>query len=127
MILHFDTHELIQISFTTSDLGAKMLPWLRKGNIAAASTITWSEFCNGPVTNTQKNAISSILSGNIIDFTKPMAETATLLFNGTGRRRGSHRDCMIAACAIMSDTPLCTQNLKDFNRFMSFGLKLYQF
>ncbi|MCE2960107.1 MAG: PIN domain-containing protein [Akkermansiaceae bacterium] len=127
MTLHFDTNELIQISFTTSDLGAILLPWLKKGNIAAVSTITWSEFCNGPVTNTQKNVISSILSGNIIDFTKPMAETASFLFNSTGRRRGSHPDCMIAACAILSGAPLCTKNLKDFNRFVPFGLRLHSF
>ncbi len=127
MTLHFDTNELIQISFTTSDIGAKMLPWLKRGNIAAVSTITWSEFCNEPISLTQKNAISSILGGNIIDFTKPMAEMASVLFNGTGRRRGSHSDCMIAACAILSDAPLCTQNLKDFNRFIPFGLNLHQF
>ena len=127
MTLHFDTNELIQISITTSSTGEKLLPWLTEGNIAAVSTITWSEYCNGPVTMARRNAMVSILNGNIIDFTKPMAETASVLFNATGRRRGSHSDCMIAACAIFSDTPLSTFNLKDFERFVPHGLRLHKF
>ena len=127
MTLHFDTNELINISSTTSDLGEKMLPWLKQGNIAAISTITWSEFCNGPIPLAKKQLIEQILGDNIIDFTQPMAETASFLFNKTGRRRGSHSDCMIAATAIISDAPLRTQNIKDFERFIPFGLHLHSF
>jgi predicted nucleic acid-binding protein len=126
MTLHFDTNELINISSTTSDLGEKMLPWLKQGNIAAISTITWSEFCNGPIPLAKKQLIEQILGDNIIDFTQPMAETASFLFNKTGRR-SSHSDCMIAATAIISDAPLCTQNIKDFERFIPFGLHLHSF
>lgn len=127
MTLHFDTNELIKISFTTSDLGDKLLPWLKQGNIAAVSTITWSEFCNGPIPLAKKQLIERILGDNIIDFTQPMAETASFLFNKTGRRRGSHSDCMIAATAINSDAPLCTQNTRDFERFVPFGLRIHTF
>jgi len=127
MTVHFDTNQLIQISLTTSLTGGEVLPWLKEGNIAAVSTITWSEFCNGPLTTARKNAIAQILDGNILDFTKPMAELASLLFNGSGRRRGSHADCMIAATAILSDAPLSTRNLKDFERFVPFGLRLHSF
>lgn len=127
MTLHFDTNELINISSTTSDLGEKMLPWLKQGNIAAISTITWSEFCNGPIPLAKKQLIEQILGDNIIEFTQPMAETASFLFNKTGRRRSSHSDCMIAATAIISDASLCTQNIKDFERFIPFGLHLHSF
>ena len=127
MTLHFDTNELIVISFTTSRLGEKLLPWLKQGNIAAVSTITWSEFCNGPIPLAKKQIIEAILGNNIINFTQPMAETASFLFNKTGRRRGSHSDCMIAAAAIISDAPLCTINTKDFERFVPFGLRLHSF
>lgn len=127
MIVHFDTNELIQISLSTSITGGKVLPWLKAGNLAAVSTITWSEFCNGPLTAARKNAIISILDGNILDFTMEMGEMASVLFNCTGRRRGSHSDCMIAATAIISDAPLSTLNLKDFERFVPHGLRLHAF
>lgn len=127
MTLHFDTNELIKISFTTSDLGGKLLPWLKQGNIAAVSTITWSEFCNGPIAQAKKQLIENILGDYIIDFTQPMAEMASFLFNKTGRRRGSHSDCMIAACAIISQAPLSTMNTKDFERFVAYGLRLHSF
>jgi predicted nucleic acid-binding protein len=127
MTLHFDTNELIKISFTTSDLGEKLLPWLKQGNIAAVSTITWSDFCNGPIPLAKKQLIEHILGDNIIDFTQPMAEAASFLFNKTGGRRGSHSDCMIAATAIVSDAPLCTRNTRDFERFVPFGLRLHTF
>lgn len=127
MILHFDTNELIQICLTTSITGGKLLDWLKEGNVAAASTVTWSEFCNGPLSLSRKNAIIAILGGQILDFTQPMAETASLLFNATGRRRGSHPDCMIAATAIVSGAPLSTRNLKDFERFVPHGLLLHTF
>lgn len=127
MTVHFDTNQLIQISKTTSQTGGKVLPWLKAGNVAAASTVAWSEFCNGPLTSRHKTAINLILDGNILDFTKPMAEMASQLFNATGRRRGSHSDCMIAATAIISDAPLSTLNLKDFERFVPLGLHLHSF
>jgi predicted nucleic acid-binding protein len=106
---------------------ASLIAWLREGNYFAASTIAWSEFCNGPIAENQMRITEAALDDLILDFTKPMAETASALFNKSGRRRGSHADCMIAACAIISNAPLSTMNTKDFERFIPFGLRLHFF
>jgi predicted nucleic acid-binding protein len=67
-------------------------------------------------------AINPLPSGNIPGFTNPMSEMASMLFRATGRRRGSHSACMIAATATISDAPPSPLNLKDFDRFIPFGL-----
>ncbi len=43
------------------------------------------------------------------------------------RRRNSRHDCLIAACAIVSDAPISNLNLQDFERFIPFGLRLHSF
>ena len=88
------------------------------------SAVAWSEFCNGPLSKTQKEAVFAVLDGSITDFTWREAEEASRLFNLSGRRRGSHTDCMIAAAAMVSGVPLATLNRMDFERLMSFGLLL---
>ncbi|NQX02602.1 hypothetical protein HQ447_18240, partial [bacterium] len=64
------------------------------------------------------------LDQKITDFTWREAEEAARLFNLSGRRRGSHADCMIAAAAIVSGMPLATFNRADFERLVPFGLLL---
>ena len=58
-----------------------------------------------------------------LPFTEQQAEQASRLFHYTGRRRGSHADCMIASCAILNGQPLASRNLADFQRFVPHGLK----
>ena len=53
-----------------------------------------------------------------------MAEQASRLFHYTGRRRGSHSDCMIAATAIVQRVKVATRNIADFERFVPHGLQL---
>lgn len=127
MIVHLDTNQLTEIAIRGSDLGKKLIPWLEQGNGIAACSIAWSEFCNGPLTDQEKQSVCEALGDNIVDFTRSMAETSAVIFTHTGRRRGSNPDCMIAACAIHSDSPISTLNLKDFNRFIPFGLRLHTF
>ena len=127
MIVHLDTNQLVEVALRGSPLGKKLIPWLESGNGIAACSIAWSEFCNGPVTAGEKQRVSDALGDNIIDFNRAMAETSAVIFNLTGRRRGSNPDCMIAACAILSDTPLSTLNFKDFERFVPYGLRLHTF
>lgn len=127
MTVQLDTNSLIELATLVSDFGDSIEQWLSDGNHISASTIAWSEFCNGPLTNSAREAAVISLNGKILDFDREMAERASFLFNSTGRRRGSHADCMIAATAIISDSPLSTLNLKDFERFVPYGLRLHSF
>jgi predicted nucleic acid-binding protein len=127
MTIHLDTNMLVEVGLSGSAMRASLIAWLKEENYFAASTIAWSEFCNGPLEGKQMRVTEAALDDRILAFTKPMAETASALFNQSGRRRGSHADCMIAATAIISDAPLSTLNTKDFERFIPFGLRLHSF
>lgn len=122
--LHLDTNLLIDLVTAGSPHIAVIRQWLSDGEKLAASAIAWSEFCNGPLTAPQKDAIFAVLERRVIDFTRQQAEEASRLFHRTGRRRGSHADCMIAAAALVAGVPVATRNVKDFERFVPFGLKL---
>ena len=98
--------------------------WLKNKIPLAASAITWSEFCNGPHSKEQKDAVRAILRGGIHPFSEDQAEFASRLFHKTGRKRGSHADCMIAAAAFCTRQSIATRNIKDFERFIPYGVNL---
>lgn len=123
-MIHLDTNLLIDLVTAGSPHIALVRRWLRKGEKLAASAIAWSEFCNGPHSKEQKDAIFAVLEQRVVDFTCQQAETASRLFHYTGRRRGSHGDCMIAAAALAQGDSVATRNIKDFERFQQHGLKL---
>ncbi len=124
MTLHLDTNLLIDLVTAGSPHVALIRQWLADGEELGASAIAWSEFCNGPHTARQKDAVFAVLARRVSDFTWQQAEDASRLFHRTGRRRGSHADCMIAAAAIAAQVPIATRNVKDFERFVPFGLSL---
>lgn len=127
MTIHLDTNLLVELGLNGSTMRSSFISWIVGENSLATSTVSWSEFCNGPVSAEQRRNVETALGDHILDFTKTMAETASTLFNVTGRRRGSHADCMIAATAIISGAPLSTRNVQDFERFMPHGLRLHTF
>jgi predicted nucleic acid-binding protein len=122
--LFLDTNLLIDLVTAGSPHIAVIRRWLKDGEKLAASAIAWSEFCNGPHSKAQKDSVFHILEGRVIAFTVKESEDASRLFHRTGRKRGSHADCMIAAAAIVADIPVATRNIADFEPFVPLGLKL---
>jgi predicted nucleic acid-binding protein len=123
-MIHLDTNLLIDLVTAGSPHIALIRKWLSEGETLAASAIAWSEFCNGPHSKQQKDAVFAVLGQRVVDFTCQQAETASRLFHYTGRRRGSHADCMIAAAAMSHGFAIATRNIGDFERFTQHGLKL---
>lgn len=123
MIL-LDTNILIDIVTAGSPQLERVSTWINDGVRLCTSSIAWSEFLNGPHTKQQKNAVYAILGKTVIAFNEQQAEQASKLFHLTGRKRGSHADCMIAATAMQRNIPVATRNVKDFEKFTQFGLKL---
>ena len=123
-MIHLDTNLLIDLVTIGSPHIAVIRQWLELGEKLAVSAIAWSEFLNGPHTKQQKDSVQAIVEGRILDFTAKEAEQASRLFHYTSRKRGSHADCMIAACAMTRDVRVATRNIDDFEKFVPYGLKL---
>ncbi len=124
MTLHLDTNLLIDLVTAGSPHIAVVRRWLADGEKLGVSAIAWSEFCNGPLSKEQKDAIFAVVEQRVSDFTWRQAEEASRLFHRTGRRRGSNADWMIEASAMAHHVPVATRNIRDFERFVPFGLKL---
>jgi predicted nucleic acid-binding protein len=124
IVIHLDTNLLIDLVTAHSAQVEMVHGWLRSKIPLAVSAVTWSEFCNGPHSKEQKDAVHAILRGGIIPFNEQQAEFASRLFHQTGRKRGSHADCMIAAAAFCTRQSIATRNLKDFERFIPYGVKM---
>lgn len=123
-LIHLDTNLLIDLVTTGSPHIAVIRQWLKQKRGLAASAVAWSEFCNGPHSRAQKDAVFAVIERRVLDFGLQQAELGSRLFHYTGRRRGSHADCMIAAAAMERAAELATRNVKDFERFVPHGLKL---
>ena len=97
--------------------------WRASGETLLVSAVAWAEFLCGPITDEQLELATQIV-GRPVDFTAYAAAISALLFNATGRRRGTMQDCMIAAAALRDDALLATSNTADFRRFTEYGLRL---
>jgi predicted nucleic acid-binding protein len=123
-MIHLDTNLLIDLVTVGSPHITIIKKWLLSGEELAVCSIAWSEFLNGPHTKQQKDAVHAVIGGRVIDFTEKDAEQASRLFHYTGRKRGSHSDCMIAACAMNRSVRIATRNVADFQKFVPHGLQL---
>jgi len=123
-MIHLDTNLLVELVSVGSPGAVTVRDWLAAGEEVGTSAIAWSEFCNGPLSAEQKDMAFAVLNGRIMDFTWREGEQAARLFNLGGRRRGSHSDCMIAACAMSGGSRLATRNTADFIRLVPLGLLL---
>ena len=121
-MIHLDANFLIAI--LRSEDSASDLQRRRADQHIDISVIAWAEFLCGPVLPAEATAGRSIVD-NVESLTESDGQLAADLFNHTGRRARSLRDCMIAAIAIRCGARLATVNLRDFKRFEPFGLELW--
>ena len=124
IVIHLDTSFLIRSLQPHSKEDYAMRIWLSSGESLGMSTVGWSEFLCGPLSSEAITLAETLLS-ELVPFGRNEAEVTSVLFNQSGRRRGSMVDCMIAATALCRDEQLATSNTKDFRYFESIGLKLF--
>ena len=122
-MIHFDANFLVAALAENTDAAALLDGWVEKGEELAISTVAYAEFLCGPL-SADTEAESSSLFPDPIPLTPHDAKKAAELFNATGRRSRSLRDCMIAATAIHRGAALATYNRDDFVRFAAHGLRL---
>lgn len=122
-MIHLDTSFLIRALAGGSPEDTRLREWIRTNELLGMSAIAWAEFLCGPVDETGVSLASAVV-GRHSPFTEEMAITAARLFNGSGRRRGTMIDCMIAATALVEEAAVATSNPDDFSRFEAFGLAL---
>ena len=120
-VIHFDTSFLIRSLLVGSPESERLEVWTQTNETFAMSAIAWTEFLCGPLDATAVS-LAAVIVDHRLDYTAEIADLAAQLFNGTGRRRNSLADCMIAATAIVEDAPIATSNPRDFSRFEAQGL-----
>ena len=122
-MIHLDTSFLIGALAPGSQEDARLREWIGANEPLGMSTVAWAEFLCGPVDEAALS-VASVVVGRQSPFTEEMAVIAARLFNGSGRRRGTKVDCMVAATALAEEAAVATSNPDDFRRFESFGLAL---
>ena len=122
-MIHLDTSFLIGALTSDSQEDARLREWIGANQLLGMSTVAWTEFLCGPVDEAALS-VASVVVGRQSRFTEEMAVIAARLFNGSGRRRGTMVDCMIAATALAEEAAIATSNPDDFRRFEAFGLVL---
>jgi predicted nucleic acid-binding protein len=92
-MIQLDTNYLIGLLAVPSPFQSQLLGWFNAGEKFAISSIAWSEFLGGPVTQHEIRDAVIILEERIIAFGIIEAEIAAKIYNQTGRRRGTRDDC----------------------------------
>ena len=121
--IHLDTSFLIRALDPASTESEVLQGWLTDRRFIALSALAWGEFLCGPLEQADV-AVASRIAHRFVPVGVDEATEAARLFNGTGRRRGSFADCLIAASAILADAELATSNRTDFERFADEGLQV---
>lgn len=122
-VVQLDTSFLIRALVVGSREDSRLRKWIVNGESLAMSVIAWTEFLCGPVDEQHIEMVSRIVT-ELVPYNEETSRMAAMLFNQTGRRRGTLVDCMIASTAIQSDAQIATVNTADFDRFSDAGLVL---
>lgn len=123
MLVHLDTSFLIRALVPGSSEDRSLRVWLRRDTQVAMSVVGWAELLCGPLGDTDKS-VARRLVGPPVPLDEEDAELAAMMFNRSGRRRGSFVDCLVAATAVRVSARLATSNPGDFHRFVDAGLEL---
>ena len=121
--IHLDTSFLIRGLTRGSSENRALKRWLSAGTTIAMSSVAWTEFLCGPLSEDERDLASQVVTERP-ELTEEDAILAAELFNRSGRRRNSLTDCMIAAVALRHGAALATANRRDFQRFKSLGIEL---
>ena len=122
-MIHLDTNFLIEALVANSEAQAKVQTWKNLSEELGISSIAWSEFLCGPLTQSEQ-ALAEFLFPAPEPFLASDAHRSAQLFNATGRRSRSLADCQIAGVALRCGASLATGNVSDFTPFERYGLKL---
>ncbi|HMV43889.1 MAG TPA: PIN domain-containing protein [Leptospiraceae bacterium] len=122
--IHLDTNFLIELHVIGSKSRSILKSLLKEKVELSISAITWHEFLCGPLDSEYQENILNLVEKRIVAVSADVAELGAILFNASGRKKGSKADCLIAATSIYSHAELLTWNLSDFKNFQQFGLLL---
>ena len=122
-MIHLDTSFLIRSLESSSAESLSLRTWLSGGESVEMSMISWSEFLCGPL-SPEATELSAKLLSELVPFGTNEAEVASMLYNQSGRKRGSMVDCMIAATALYRGAQLATSDVRHFKHFEPLGLTL---
>ncbi len=122
-MIHLDTNYAIQTLIAGTKEHADVRRWISANEPLSISVVALGEFLCGPIDQREIERLLMLLDPPVV-FTIDAAQIAADLYNGTGRRRGSFPDCMIAATAINACAELATSNRADFERMVPLGLTL---
>lgn len=120
-----DTNVLVALSDPRHSLFQRVEAALQNGVSLMTCAVAWHEYMCGPLNPEDRRRVLLMLENRVLTLDRNDAEVAAMLFNRSGRRRGSKADCLIAAVALRRDLPLLTANLKDFDPFISCGVHLF--
>jgi predicted nucleic acid-binding protein len=122
-MIHLDTGFLIRALVRDSAEDRRLRGWLEGEEPIGVSAIAWAEFLCGPLTAGEQ-ALAARVVGEPVPLEAADARLAAALFNGSGRRRGTLADCMIAAAAVRAGAQLATTDPKGYAPLVAQGLRL---
>src|SRR2546421_5222877 len=91
-LIAFDANFLIAAIRERSEYGEQIKDWMFTGVSFQISAIAWSEYLCGPIDETRIEHARKLVA-NIEPFVEEDAALAGYLFNETGRRSRSVKDC----------------------------------
>lgn len=123
-MIFLDTNYLIALVIRDVVVNHDVTKWIGNGETIQTSAVAWAEFLTRPVGADDLRRLEALLNSQIVPFHALEAECARQLYRDARCKRDQRLDSFIAATAIVAGGSLATRNVRDFARFVPFGLKL---